>query len=375
MEISKKEYLTFDDVNIVPKYSEIQHRGNCITTTHITLARKLHFPIVSAPMDTVTDFSMAIALWEVGGLGFIHRFMPIKEQAMDVGSIKDYIENFSKQMANDEPDYTVDFPIEDSMWFMNPPIAASIGVTGDYLERAHELVKQGANILLLDVAHGNHVLVKNALCTLHNQRFSHTVEFIAGNVATTDGARNLIDWGAHGIRVGLGNGSLCETRIRTGIGVPQVSALMEINEAVQGEVPIIGDGGCRMIGDVCKALVAGADTVMLGSLLAGTRETPGRIIRVGQWPNEKLYKKYQGSASIESKIQRNEDEKNVEGNSKLIHYKGKVKRILKDIRDGLSSSMSYIGVDNIYDYKVKAELIKVTTSSHIEGLPHLMIGE
>ena len=366
MEIREKIQLSFDDVNIVPKYSEIEHRGDCNTKTFITKSYYLHFPIVSAPMDTVTEHEMAIALWAYGGLGFIHRFASIEDQVNEVGSVSDYIHNFK---------FSSNIWDTDKQWLENPPIGAAIGVTGDYIERAYELVKNGANILLIDVAHGHHILVKNALTALHNQQFVHNVEFIAGNIATIPAAKDLMSWGVHGLRVGLGNGSLCETRIRTGVGIPQISTLSAIDSIVDGKVPIIGDGGCRTIGDICKALIAGADTVMLGSLLAGTRETPGRILRIGNWPGEKLYKKYWGTASLESKIQRNEDEKNVEGNSKLIPYKGKVKRILKDIKDGLTSSMSYIGVSNIYDYKSKAELIRVTPSSYIEGLPHLMLGE
>ena len=172
--------------------------------------------------------------------------------------------------------------------------------------------------------------------------------------------------------MGVGNGSLCETRIRTGVGLPQVSALLDcVTVADSYDVPIIADGGIRNVGDVCKGLGCGADTIMVGSLLSGTKESPGSIEKKGQWPNEQLFKKYRGSASLDSKSDRGED-KNVEGNHKVIPYKGKVKRILHDIRDGISSSCSYVGASNLEEYRSLVEFVEVTKAGQVEAQPHLL---
>ena len=213
--------------------------------------------------------------------------------------------------------------------------------------------------------------MKNAIEELKNE-YGQNVEIIGGSIATKEAAKDLCEWGVDGIRVGIGNGSLCETRIRTGVGLPQVSTLFDVcSVADTFGVPCIADGGVRNVGDVAKGLGAGADTVMLGSLIAGTKETPGEIIKQGKWPNEKLYKKYRGSASLDSKSDRGESN-NVEGNSKIIPYKGKVKRIISDIRDGLSSSCSYVGASNVLDFQSKCEFVRVTQAGTIEAKPHLL---
>jgi IMP dehydrogenase len=256
-------------------------------------------------------------------------------------------------------------------WFENSPLGAAIGVTGDYLERAQELVSSGCNVILLDIAHGHHKLVKEGLRRLKNE-VNGKFEIIAGCVATALGAKDLCEWGADGLRVGIGNGSLCETRIRTGVGIPQVTALLDcVTAADTYNCPTIADGGVRYIGDVCKGLACGADSVMLGSLLSGTKETPGDISKVGKWPNEQLFKKYRGSASFDSKIDRGESE-NVEGNSRLIPYKGKVRRIMGDIKEGIKSSCSYVGATNLDEFRSLAEFIKVTEAGQVEAKAHLL---
>jgi len=250
-------------------------------------------------------------------------------------------------------------------------LGAAIGVTGDYLERAQELVSSGCNVILLDIAHGHHKLVKEGLRRLKNE-VNGKFEIIAGCVATALGAKDLCEWGADGLRVGIGNGSLCETRIRTGVGIPQVTALLDcVTAADTYNCPTIADGGVRYIGDVCKGLACGADSVMLGSLLSGTKETPGDISKVGKWPNEQLFKKYRGSASFDSKIDRGESE-NVEGNSRLIPYKGKVRRIMGDIKEGIKSSCSYVGATNLDEFRSLAEFIKVTEAGQVEAKAHLL---
>ena len=197
-------------------------------------------------------------------------------------------------------------------------------------------------------------------------------DLLVGNIATKESTRDLCDWGADGLRIGIGGGSLCSTRIQTGVGIPMVSSIRDcVYVADEYDVPCMADGGIRNPGDVCKGLASGADTIMLGSLLSGTKESPGEITKTGVWPNEVLQKKYRGSASLESKKDRGES-KNVEGVSTTVPYKGKTKRIVNDIIDGLRSSMSYVGASNIEEFQSKAELIKVTNAGVVEAKPHLL---
>jgi len=337
--------LTYDDVNIVPQYSDINHRKDCNTITRVTKNIWLDLPIVSSPMDTVTDYDMCLEMDRLGGMGFLHRFKPPFE-----------IANTIQWFRNEKPDGT---------------IGASIGVTGDYLKNAQLYVDNGAQIILIDVAHGHHKLVKEAIRRIKDE-VKGTFDVLVGNISTKEAARDLCEWGADGLRIGIGGGSLCSTRIQTGVGVPMVSSILDcVTAADEYDVPCMADGGVRSPGDVCKGLAAGADTIMLGSLLSGTKETPGEITKTGQWPNEVLQKKYRGSASLESKQDRGEN-KNVEGYSTTIPYKGKVKRIIYDIMDGVRSSMSYVGAGNILEYQAKSEFIKITSNGLSEARPHLL---
>ena len=336
-----KQYLTYDDVQILPKYSEVKHRSICNTETRITKNYKLDIPIVSSPMDTITEYEMAYQLSKLGGMGIIHRFLSIEEQSKIIDELNTHM------------------------------VGAAIGVTGDFIERAQELSSVGVPIICIDVAHGHHKLVKEAMRRLKNE-VKGTFDILVGNIATKESARDLCRWGADGLRIGIGGGSLCSTRIQTGVGVPMVSSLLDcVTVADEYDVPCMADGGIRSIGDVCKGLACGADTIMLGSLLSGTKETPGSITKQGQWPNEILQKKYRGSASLDSKIDRGE-EKNVEGYSTTIIYKGKVKRVISDILDGLRSSMSYVGANTINEYQSHAELIQITNAGIVEAKPHLL---
>ena len=342
--------LTYDDVNIIPKYSDIEHRDKINISTQFTKKTKIDIPIVSSPMDTVTEYDMALEMMELGGVGIVHRFMSIDEQVEIISELKQVRE------VNVE--------------ILKSTICAAVGVTGDYIERAQELVSKGCNVIVIDVAHGHHKLVGEAIEEI--KKIISEVEVIAGSVATAEACEYLCEKGADSIRVGIGNGSLCETRIRTGVGIPQVTALLDcVAIADTFGCPTIADGGIRNIGDVCKGLACGADSIMLGSLLSGTKETPGEIEKVGKWPNEQLHKKYRGSASLDSKKSRG-DTKNVEGNHKIISYKGKVKRIVNDIQDGIRSSFSYVGANDITEYHSKVELIEVTRAGNIEGKPHLL---
>ena len=396
-----KRVLTYDDVNIRPAYSEVLSRNDIDLITRFTKNTEITIPIVSSPMDTVTEYDMANEMMDWGGVGVIHRFNTIEEQSkmmkslhrkwdsfFNIGdgkerSVDNDYDEWIKQASRwnrpptksdweDLKDYTLmsdDMAEMDRQW-RNKPLCAAVGVTGDYLERARELVWNGCNVILIDVAHGHHKLVGEAIEEI--KKDISNIEVVAGSIATGDGAKFLCEKGADAIRVGVGNGSLCETRIRTGVGLPQVSALLDcVTVADSYDVPIIADGGIRNVGDVCKGLGCGADTIMLGSLLSGTKESPGEIEKVGKWPNEQLYKKYRGSASLDSKKSRG-DNKNVEGNHKVIPYKGKVKRILRDIQEGLCSAFSYVGANNISEYHSKVELIEVTSAGNIEGKPHLL---
>ena len=391
-----KKYLTYDDVNIIPKYSEVNSRGDVKLHTRFTKNTELTIPIVASPMDTVTELDMAVEMMERGGVGILHRFNTIEEQSKMMKSLHRKWDDFfkigdgrEKSADNDyddwykklngrrptESDYedlkdygifTDDMAKDDRMW-RRKPLCAAVGATGDYLERAEELVKNGCNVILIDVAHGHHSNVGEAIEKIKSK--ISNVEVIAGNIATGDGARFLCRKGADGIRVGIGNGSLCETRIRTGVGLPQVSVLLDVcSVADEYNVPIIADGGIRNVGDVAKGIGCGADSIMVGSLLSGTKESPGSIEKQGQWPNEKLFKKYRGSASRDSKG----NDKNVEGNHKVIPYKGKVNRILSDITDGLRSSCSYVGAIDIDEYHSKVEFVEVTNAGQVEARPHLL---
>ena len=402
-----KKYLTYDDVNIVPKYSELKSREDVKLNTQFTKNTELTIPIVASPMDTVTELDMSKEMLEWGGVGVIHRFMSIEKQSKmmkSVWRVWDSYFNIGKNMGGDDNERTLetewqewwdsvkhwnspptksdwddlkerfffaDSMIRDEKIWSKRPLCAAVGITGDYLERAKELVKNGCNVILIDVAHGHHKLVKKAVEEFKNE-FGRNIEIIGGCIATKEATKDLCEWGVDGLRVGVGNGSLCETRIRTGVGLPSVTALLDVcSTADDYNVPVIADGGIRNVGDVCKGLGCGADTIMVGSLLSGTKESPGSIEKKGQWPNEQLLKKYRGSASLDSKSDRGEN-KNVEGNHKVIPYKGKVKRIIGDIRDGIRSSCSYVGASDLEEYRSLVELVEVTRAGQIEAQPHLL---
>ena len=395
-----KKYLTYDDVNIVPKYSEIKSRDDVDLSTRFTKNTTMSMPIVASPMDTVTEYKMASEMLDHGGVGVIHRFQSIEKQAEQMKRVWrqwDSWYNIGDQ-NKDRTDHTRIFDewykgvrhwnspptksdyedLHELLWFATEakkdeeywgkrPLCAAVGATGDYFERAKELVINGCNVILIDVAHGHHNNVGEAIEKIKSK--ISNVEVIAGNIATSDGARFLCGKGADAIRVGIGNGSLCETRIRTGVGLPQVSVLLDVHSVCDNyNVPIIADGGIRNVGDVAKGIGCGADSIMVGSLLSGTKESPGSIEKQGEWPNEKLFKKYRGSASRDSKG----SDKNVEGNHKVIPYKGKVNRILSDISDGIRSSCSYVGANNLEEYRSLVEFVEVTHAGQVEARPHLL---
>jgi IMP dehydrogenase len=338
----KKAY-TYDDINLIPSYSEVESRKNIDLTAQFTKNYKIKIPLIASPMDTVCGVEMAVAMMRLGGVGIIHRFMTIDSQSKSVSIVAD----IAKKENYDS----------------DTPIAAAIGANGDYLERSQELTKNGANVILIDVAHGHHKFVKIALEKL-KQTLPDYVDVIAGNITTHQAAIDLVNWGADALRTGVGNGSLCTTRIKTGFGIPSITAIEDVSEV--STVPIIADGGIRTSGDIAKALAVGASTVMLGSLLAGTKESPGRILET---PNG-LFKRYRGAASLETKSVHGMEERNVEGESTVIPFKGGISFVIEGLLDGLRSALSYAGASNLGEFN--PEYVVVTPAGATEARPHLL---
>ena len=343
-----RQALTYDDIQLIPNYSDVQSRQEIELTTSVSKNWSINIPIVGSCMDTVTEFEMASTLMEMGGVGCIHRFMSIDEQAKQV----------KKLAAFRETDVSLS----------HLPIMAAVGVVGDYLDRAVALEEAGCNIILIDVAHGHHSNMEIALKELKANLEEYT-DVIAGNIATAEAADDLIAWGADGLRVGIGGGSLCTTRVKTGFGVPNVTSIEEVVKvADQWDVPIMADGGIKSSGDIAKALAVGADCVMVGSLLAGTKESPGAILETPAG----LFKRYRGSASLETKVTHGQQSRNVEGESTTIPFKGGVRFIISGLTDGIRSALSYGGADNIFDYQTTVSYNVVSSAGLAEAKPHLI---
>ena len=340
------EALTFDDVLLVPNYSEVVPT-EVNTTSFVTPRIKLTAPILSSAMDTVTESTMAVALGKLGGLGVIHKNLSIEQQAAAVADVKKN----------------------------NLPAAAAIGATGDFLERATALVKAGVDVLVVDTAHGHSKRVLEAVKII--KKTFKKVEIIAGNIATAEGARALIKAGADTVKVGIGPGSICTTRMVSGCGVPQITAIMEVVKACKGtKVKVIADGGIKYSGDVAKALAVGADCVMVGSLLAGTDEAPGEVFE----EHGKKYKSYRGMGSLGAMNQGSKDrygqEKVVggklvpEGVEARVAYKGSVEIIIQQVVGGLRSGMGYCGATTITELKKKAKMVRITNAGLRESHVH-----
>lgn len=323
--------FSFDDVLIVPKYNKILSRRDVELKTKVTRNYSIDIPIIAANMDTICESKMAIALGKLGGLGVIHRFMTIEEQAKQVREVKEH----------------------------GLIAAAAIGVK-DTIERADALVKAGINIIVIDIAHGHS---KYAGKTLDYLKETYpNIDVMAGNIATKDAAEYFLSKGADAIKVGIGPGSLCTTRLMTGAGIPQLTAIMDVYEATKGQIPICADGGIKKPADIVKALGAGADTVMVGYILAGTDETPGEMIN----ENGKWFKLYRGSASYDVSVKKAEldhEEKDVisiEGEKTLIPHKGSIVPIIKKYLGALASGMTYMGAKNMTALIGKADFIEIT---------------
>jgi IMP dehydrogenase len=360
MDKIKNKALTYDDVLLIPKYSDISSRSQINLNTKVSRRYGILTPYVASCMDTVCEHEMAIKMAELGGVGCIHRFMTVEEQCEEVKKVR---KHFKDNSTYEEWGVMYD------NWYteiQDIPVMAAIGVMSSDIIRATKLVESGANILIIDVAHGHHSNVKTMISELKKNLPDH-VDIIAGNISTTESAMDLREWGADGLRVGIGGGSLCTTRIKTGHGIPNVQSIVDC--IVDSEIPVMADGGIRNSGDIAKALGLGASCVMLGSLLAGTKESPGKIVSIR---DGSLYKKYRGSASLETKSTHGQSTKHIEGESTLIPFKGGVSYIIESLNDGLKSALSYSGCRTISDYNEKATFVEITNSGIIESKAHLL---
>jgi IMP dehydrogenase len=351
--------LTFDDVLLIPQYSEILP-GDASVKSRFSRHISLNTPVVSAAMDTVTEDRMAIAMALEGGIGVIHRNQAPERQAEEVAAVKAAAVPGDAALAN-----------VDSRGRLR--VAAAVGVGADSVARAEALVRAGVDALVVDTAHGH---TRNVIEALRRYRASYgdSIDLVAGNVATPEGTAALIEAGADGVKVGIGPGSICTTRIVAGVGVPQLTAIMMCAAAAHAhDVPIIGDGGIRYSGDIVKALAAGADSVMLGRLLAVAEESPGEAERVGG----RVVKEYRAMGSLGA-MQAGSDRypqidrhKLVpEGVEAIVAVAGPLSGIIYQLIGGTKAGMTYCGADSIADLRVKARFVQLTHSGQIESHPH-----
>jgi IMP dehydrogenase len=467
-----REGLTFDDVLLVPQRSGVLP-NQVDTSTYVTRKIKLHIPVLSSAMDTVTESHLAIALAQQGGIGIIHRNMSIERQAEEVDRVKRSESGMIVDPVTVDPDQKIadalevmkrfrisgvpvtrgtrlvgiltnrdlrfetryDLPVSAVMTKDNlitvsvgttldqaqeilhqhrvekllvvddeynlkglitvkdiqkrlkyPNAAkdgqgrlrcgAALGATGDYLERAQALVKMKVDVLVIDTAHGHSDRVMEAVQQV--KKSLPDVQLIAGNVATYDGARDLIDLGVDGVKVGIGPGSICTTRVVSGAGVPQITAITECSRATrESGVPLISDGGIKYSGDVSKAVASGADCVMIGSLFAGTEESPGETILF----QGRTFKSYRGMGSIGAMSQGSSDRYSQEAGGKLVPegiegrvpYKGPLAELVFQLVGGLRAGMGYCGAENIKDLQDKARFLRVTSAGLRESHVHDVI--
>ena len=335
-------HITFDDVLLVPQYSDIKSRSEVTLASELSEGMELRVPIISAPMDTVCGRLMATRLAEFGALGIVHRYNTIETQTAIVAEASD------GGLKN---------------------VGAAIGITGDYIERAAALIGAGATTLCLDVAHGDHVLMHVGA---HNiiDKFGDKAHIMAGNIATYTGALALAQLGVDSIRVGIGGGSICSTRIQTGHGMPTLASVFECVQVKEKfpDLKIIADGGIKTSGDMVKALAAGADFVMVGSLLAGTAEAPGEIV----YKDGEKYKSYRGMASKDAQMDWRGKTSSLEGVATVIPYKGQVFPILSGLENGIRSGLSYSGARNLQELRESARFIRQTASGLAESNTHIM---
>ena len=359
-----KKGLTFDDVLLIPAESHVLP-NEVDLSTQLADNLKLHIPLISAGMDTVTEGPMAIAMALQGGLGVVHKNMSIQAQAGEVANVKSVVVPAGATKA----------AVDDNNRLL---VAAAVGVTSDTFERAEALLKAGADAIVIDTAHGHSAGVLRKIAEIREHFPDATL--IAGNVATGEATRALFDAGVDVVKVGIGHGSICTTRVVAGVGVPQITAIYDAaSVAREYNKPIIADGGIKYSGDVVKALAAGGNAVMLGSMLSGTTEAPGEVFE----DNGKKYKAYRGMGSVGAMAQAhgssdryfqggvNEANKLVpEGIEARVEYKGDVSDIVFQIDGGLRSGMGYVGASDIPTLIEKAQFVQITNAGLIESHPH-----
>ncbi len=343
-----KEALTFDDVTLVPKYSEILP-SEVDTSIKLTESLKLKIPLLSSAMDTVTESKMAIAIAKAGGIGVIHRNLEIKKQVDEIKKVK------KKKLY----------------------VGAAVGAGPKELQRAKEILKEGVDLIVVDTAHGHTKKVSEIIKFIKKNK-SQKVALCAGNIATPEAAKFLLKLGVDIIKVGIGPGSICTTRLVAGIGVPQLSAILTVRNGIKNKnIKIIADGGIKYSGDLAKAFAAGADAVMIGSLFAGTDEAPGKVVK----RNGKLFKSFRGMGSVGAMNKGSADRyfqskqkdmskyvpEGVEGYAK---YKGDVGRIIYKLVGGLRSSMGYLGSKQIKYLRKKPKFVKITKAGFYESMVH-----
>ena len=342
-----KEALTFDDVLLLPRYSDILPAKTSIFLK-LTKNISLKVPFLTSAMDTVTESKMAIAIAKEGGMGIVHRNLDIKNQSNEVKKVKD------KKLL----------------------VGAAVGTNKEDLDRVKSLISNGVDLIVIDTAHGHSEKVLKTLSKI--KKIIKNVPVCVGNIATGEAAKKLYNSGADIIKVGIGPGSICTTRMVAGIGVPQISAIMDVKNALQKKkIKIISDGGIKFSGDIAKALAAGADAIMMGSIFAGTEESPGKKFKI----KGKIFKKYRGMGSIGAMsagsanryFQKNFKDKSKfvpEGVEGRVEYKGKVSKIIYQLQGGLRSSMGYIGAKNLNEINKKAKFVKITKAGFYESMVH-----
>ncbi len=338
--LERSRGLTFDDVLLMPRHSEMNSRMAPNLSSKITKNFSLKTPIISSNMDTVTEAEMAIKMAELGGMGILHRFMTPEEQINQIRLMRDKIRA------------------------LGLPVAASIGVKEEGMRRADMLADAGVDILTIDIAHGDSVMMFETL--EYVKKKYPKIDIIAGNTAMPEGVKGLIEHGADAVKIGIGPGSMCTTRIITGCGVPQLTAIaMCVMEARKYNIPVIADGGIKTSGDMVKAFAAGADTVMLGSMLSGCLETPGEI-QGGK-------KKYRGMASKDAQVSwRGDLPKGMapEGEARWVPCKGSVENIIHEMSGGIRSGMTYLNAQTISDINKNGRFMEMSSSGMVESKPH-----
>ncbi len=345
---SIKEALTFDDVTLAPNYSEILP-SHVNTSINLTSKLKINIPLLSSAMDTVTESPMGIAMARAGGIGVIHRNLSIYEQIKEIRKVK------SKKLL----------------------VGAAVGASEKELIRAKNLLKENLDIIVIDTAHGHTKKVADIIKKIKKLRPKNTA-ICAGNIATTEAAKFLVKLGVDIIKVGIGPGSICTTRLVAGIGVPQLSAILNVKKGIgKSKTTLIADGGIKFSGDIAKALAAGADAVMIGSLFAGTDQAPGKKIK----KKGKLYKYFRGMGSIgamnkgsadryfQSK-QKDTSKYVAEGVEGYIKYRGSVDKIIYNLIGGLKSSMGYLGAKKVTELRKNPKFVKITKAGFYESMVH-----